>query len=488
MRLSYLFNAIGLVLIYIGLVTLTPVIIAVIYNDYFSIIPFLTVSIISIFSGFSLKLIFKKNLKQNIMSDIKKQEALSIVVLTWIVFSIIAAMPYLFYGFSIENAFFEGVSGITATGATIFTNFDYPKAIFFWRALTHWLGGMGIIVLFIAILPQFAVAGRQMFFAEAPGPTEDKLTPRIKNTATALWGLYIVLTLIQIILLILLGMNPFDSICNAFATLSAGGFATTAKSIEEYNSVAINWVFIVFMFFAGTNLALFYRAVTKFNFKLFLKNEEFRAYFLIVATVSLGISTILYFNNNTINLKIFTDNVFTTVSLITSTGFTSYNYNLWPIAAQVILFITLLFGSCAGSTGGGVKIIRILIVFKYLKNEIVKLLHPNAVITIKSDEKVVPKSVISQILAFLMFYIVIFLIVSISTSIIENNVIVGISGTIATLNLVGPGFGHIIGAVGNYDPLQPATKYFFMFNMLVGRLELIPFLILLNKDLWSFKK
>lgn len=488
MRLKYLLNAVALTLIYIGLVTFVPIIIALVFKEYNSVLPFVLTGVFSVISGFFLKLIINKFLTQDKMTDIKKSEGLTIVMLCWLIFSVIASIPFLFFGFSPENAFFEGISGATATGATILTSFDYPNTMFFWRSFIQWIGGMGIIVLFIAVLPQFAIAGRQMFFAEAPGPTEDKLTPRIKNTATALWVLYIVLTIIQITLFMYFKMPWFDALCNTFSTISSGGFSNNPNSIMGYNSLAINWVTIVFMFFAGCNLALIYRVLSGFKLNLIWKNEEFKIYIVTIIFVSLAIFGVQYLNLNHVNFKTFTDSIFTVISIMTSTGFQSCDYSNWALSAQILLLIVIICGSSAGSTGGGIKIMRFLIILKYLKRELIKMLHPNAVATIKVDNKTVSNEIISQIITFVLFFFGIFLINAMIVSIIENNFIIGFSGSIATLNVIGPAFGHTIGPSGSYASLNPITKFIFMFNMIVGRLELVPFLILLNKDYWVFKK
>lgn len=488
MRLSYLFNALSLILIYIGFVAFLPIVVAVIYQDYNSAIPFVFAGVCSCLLGLLSKGIVNKFLPQQKMTDIRKVEGLTIVLLSWLVFSLVATIPYFFFDFSIVDAFFEGISGATTTGATILTHYDYPKALFFWRALSQWIGGLGIIILFIAVLPQFAVAGRQMFFAEAPGPTEDKLTPRIKNTAVALWGLYVGLTLVQIVLMVYFKMPLFDAICNSFSTISSGGFSPNPQSIMGYNSLPITWIVIVFMFFSGCNLALIYRFLSGFKFNLIYKNEEFKIYLAIILFVSLAIFGLQGLSVNQETFKLFTDSVFTVISVMTSTGFISCDYSAWAISAQVLLFIVIIFGSSAGSTGGGIKIVRALIVFKYLKRELVKLLHPNAVVTIKMNNVTVAPDIISQIIAFVMFYIAIFFISGLCVSIIENNFVVGFAGSIATLNIIGPSFGHIIGPNGSYESLTSATKIIFMLNMIIGRLELIPFLILLNKDFWALKK
>jgi trk system potassium uptake protein TrkH len=384
------------------------------------------------------------------------------------------------------NALFEAVSGITSTGATILTTFNLPKAVFFWRSMSQWLGGMGIIVLFIAILPQFAVAGRQMFFAEAPGPTEDKMTPRIRHTATALWGLYVVYTVIEIILLKIAGMPLFDAFCNSFASISGGGFSPNPLSIHGYNSQIIKWIIIVFMFLAGTNFALMYNALTRRNLPAMLKNDEFRLYFLLIFLFSVCISLILYFQNHYHFFEAVTDGVFQTISIMVTAGFASADYEQWTSGAKILLFVLMFIGGCAGSAAGGLKIVRVAFIIKYLKNEIAKILHPNAVFPIKLDKTTVPQETGQQLIAFIIFYYVVFAVSAFFITIIENDGIVGLTGSITTLGNVGPGFGFL-GPMGNFDVLRPASKIICIFNMLVGRLELIPFLAMLHPDFWKIK-
>ena len=488
MRIGFLLNAVSLTLIFIGFVLFLPVITAFCYQDVNSTVIFGGLGLVTVLFGYILNFLVKKFLPTKLITDVKKTEALSVVLITWIIFSIVSSLPYMFYGINIVDALFESISSTTTTGASIFTHFDYPKTLFFWRALTQWIGGMGIIVLFVAILPQFAVAGRQMFFAEAPGPSEDTLTPRIKNTAIALWGLYVLLTVIEIILLTYFKMPLFDAICNSFSTIASGGFSPNENSIMGYNSIPICWVVIVFMILAGCNLALLYRVITFQKIKLIWTNEEFKTYIFILIAVSLGIFAILCFNNNTITFREFTNSVFTTVTILTSTGFTSCDYSKWSVSAQILLLIVMITGASAGSTGGGLKISRVLIIAKHLKREFVKLIHPNAVITIKSDNVTVAPEIVSQILTFTIFYSLIFFINAMLVTIIENNAVIGFAGSLSTINLTGPALGDTIGATGNFSSLHTATKFIFMFNMIVGRLELVPFLMLFNADYWSFKK
>lgn len=487
MRLNYLANAIGLTMIYIGLVILTPIIAALYYHDFNSILPFLIAGIISAGLGYIFRKAVSNSTTLENLNDIKKAEALFIVAVSWVIFGIISAIPYLFYGLSPLDALFESVSGITTTGATILTHFNYPQAFFFWRSLTHWLGGLGIIVLFIAVLPQFAVAGRQMFFAEAPGPTEDKLTPRIKNTASALWGLYVGLTVLQIILLMLGGMNGFDAVCNSFATLAAGGFSPNPQSIMGYHSNYITWIVLIFMFFAGASFNIQYKALVSKNPMILFRNEEFKLYFSLVMIMAILITISLIINTHTTLFQGFTDALYQVISITTSTGSASVDFINWDFTSKLLLFMVMFMGSCAGSTGGGIKMVRWLIVFKSMKSEIIRILHPNAVINIKVDNKSVSPVVARQIVVFVFYYFLIFGITSVIISILEHSISIGLSSSITALGNIGPGFAKLTGPMANFDGIHEFSKVIMIFNMLVGRLELIPFLVMLQKDFWSLK-
>ena len=487
MRLNYLAKAVGLTMIYIGIVTLTPIITALYYHDFNSIMPFVTAGGISVFWGWLFMKLVPNTSELENLNDIKKAEALFIVAVSWIIFGIVAGIPYLFYGISPLNAMFESVSGITTTGATILTNFDYPKTFFFWRALTQWLGGLGIIVLFVAILPQFAVAGRQMFFAEAPGPTEDKFTPRIRNTASALWKVYAGLTLLNIIFFIVAGMPKFDAVCNSFSTLSAAGFSPNPQSIMGYHSNWINWITIFFMFLAGASFNIQYKAIVQKNPFVLFKNEEFKLYFSLVMVMALLITISLVINTHYGVFQGFTDALYLVVSITTSTGSADVDFVKWDYVSKVILFIVMFMGSCSGSAGGGIKMVRWLIVYKAMKSELLRILHPNAIINIKVDNKSVPAEVTRQIVVYVFYYFIIFGITSIIIAILEHNSIIGLAGSITALGNIGPGFEQLTGPMGSFDGIHPASKCIMIFNMLVGRLELIPFLVMLQKDFWSLK-
>lgn len=488
MRLNYLANAIGLIMIYIGIVILIPIIIALISKDYSSILPFLTAGALAVICGYALRKFFKNASSVENLNDIKKSEALFVVAFSWIIFGIISAIPYLYYGISPIDAMFEATSGITTTGATILTHFEYPKAFFFWRSLTQWLGGLGIIVLFIAVLPQFAVAGRQMFFAEAPGPTEDKITPRIRNTASTLWGIYLTFTILEIILLKLAGMPLFDAICNSLSTLAAGGFSPKAGSTFDYHSSIITWIMTIFMFIAGSNFILWIRVFNQKKPSLFLKNEEFRLYLNLTIIFGALITISLVLSSGYNIFDALTHAFYQVASISTSTGSASIDYAKWDFTSQIILFIVMFMGACASSAGGGIKIARWLILFKSLKCELIRILHPNAVLNVKIDDKIVQKEVIRQIVIFIFYYFAIFGLGAILISIFEQNFVVGSSISIATIGNIGPGFGHIVGPMGTYAPLHSASKIICIINMFIGRLEIIPFLVMFQRDFWTIKE
>jgi len=485
MKLSNILNALGIILVAFGIIMLSPIAVALMEKEYSSIIPFVAASFTSVTLGFIFQTYggFSRN-----FDDIKRNEGLLIVALAWIVTAAMGAIPYLFYDLHPLDAYFESVSGITTTGATILTDFTlYPRDFFFWRSLTQWLGGMGIIVLFVAILPQFAIAGRQMFFAEAPGPTEEKVTPRITQTAKALWLVYVLLTLVEMLLLASVGMPIFDAVCNALTTMAAGGFSPHPLSIMGYENSAVTWIVTCFMFLAGSNFALQYRILIQRKPLALVRSEEFRFYCFIVVFLSGCLCLAILSTENPAWMDAVRDSLFQIVSIITTAGFSSADFALWSVAAQTILFTVMLVGGCAGSAGGGVKVIRVLFGFKYLKREITQIIHPRAILPIKIDQKTVPEDIQRQILGFLLFYLVLMTCSALAVTVIEGDGAIGLVGTAATIGNIGPGFGEI-GPMGSFGGLSVPTKIIFIINMVVGRLELIPFLAMLHPDFWNFKK
>lgn len=484
MKITHILSALGLILTAFGTILLLPIAVALLEKEYQAILPFLSAAVCSIVLG----LVFRRAggyLKN--FDAFKRNEGMLIVCLAWVMAAAMGAIPYLFFGLSPVDAYFESMSGITTTGATVLTDFSrYPKCFFFWRGLTQWLGGMGIIVLFVAILPQFKVAGRQMFFAEAPGPTEEKVTPRITQTAKALWVVYILLTAAEIIALTVAGMNPFDAVCNSLSTMAAGGFSPHPQSIMGYGNNTITWIVMVFMLLAGSSFVLQYWVLVRRKPQLFLSSEEFRGYILIILVAGSGLAGVIYFSSTAAPLDALRDSLFQIISIITTTGFASSDFALWAVAGQVILFSMMLVGGCAGSAGGGIKVVRILFWAKYLRREIIQIIHPQIVKPIKLDLKTVHSDIQQQIIGFLLFYLLIMIISALAVTAIEGNGIIGLVGTAATLGNIGPGFGEI-GPMGSFGALSLPTKLIFIVNMAVGRLEIIPFLAMFHPDFWRFQ-
>jgi trk system potassium uptake protein len=478
-------SALGIILLAFGGVILLPAAFAGIDNEYSAVIPFVVASICSFTLGFLCRWYGRSSRNFDLL---KRTEGLLIVTLTWVISAAIGAIPYLFFGLTPLDAYFESVSGFTTTGATILTDFSlYPKSFFFWRGLTQWLGGMGIIVLFVAILPQFGVAGRQIFFAEAPGPSEEKITPRIAHTAKALWLIYLLLTILQILLLTLAGMPVFDAICNSFATMAAGGFSPHPQSIMGYQNPTITWIISLFMLLAGANFALQYKCFIKGKFRLLWSNEEFRFYISIITFFSLLLCFFLFSTETNSISNSLRDSSFQVISILTTTGFSSADFALWTVPAQAVLFAMMLIGGCAGSAGGGIKVVRILFAGKFLKREIDQLVHPKAILPIKLGGVTVHDDIQRQMISFMLFYIVLMVFSGLLVTMIEHDAAVGLAGTAATIGNVGPGFGEI-GPMGSFGYLHPVTKTIFIIDMLVGRLELIPFMAMFCPDFWSFNK
>ena len=327
-----------------------------------------------------------------------------------------------------------------------------------------------------------------MFFAEAPGPTEDKFTPRIRNTASALWKVYAGLTILEIVLLMLVGMPGFDAVCNSLSTLAAGGFSPNPQSIMGYHSNYVTWIILIFMFFAGASFNLQYKVIMQKNPLLLFKNEEFRTYLGLVLLMGTLITISLTLNNHYDIFQNITNAFFQVISLTTSTGSASVDFEKWNYTSRLLLFIVMFMGSCASSAGGGIKMARWLVVFKSMKSELMRILHPNAIVNIKVDNKTISPEIARQIIVFIFFYFLIFGLTAIILSILEQNSAVGLTGAITALGNIGPGVAASTGPMASFDNVHILSKAIMIMNMLVGRLELIPFLVLLQKDFWSIKE
>ncbi len=434
-----------------------------------------------------------------IHTNIQKKEGYLIVTLGWLTLCLTGMLPYMLSGAipNFTNAFFETVSGYSTTGSSILTNIEsMPKGILFWRSATHWIGGMGIIVLTIAILPLLGIGGMQLFMAEAPGPSADKLHPRITDTAKRLYLIYVVLTMVEFLLLKLAGMTWFDAINHAMATMSTGGFSTKNTSIAFYNGMPfIQYIIIFFMFVAGTNFVLTYFAL-KGQLKKVLQSEEFRYYGYAI----LGISTIiavliLFFQDPNLQTNVTHPMVFGTTesairhalfqvtSVITTTGFISADFTMWSFFATGIFFALFFLGGSAGSTSGGIKIVRHIVMLKNSFLEFKKALHPNAIIPVRYDQKPVNQSIVFNILSFFIIYMLIFIIASVILTFFGLDFLSALGAAASSLGNIGPAIGSV-NPVANFSHLSIAAKWFCALLMLIGRLELFTVLILFTPFFW----
>ncbi len=425
-------------------------------------------------------------LTRNVSKDIGKREGFIIVSLVWILFAFLGSLPYIFTGVipNLTDAFFETMSGFTTTGASVLNNIEsLPHGILFWRALTHWLGGMGIIVLSLAILPVFGIGGMQLYIAEVPGPTPDKISPRIRQTAAAMWLVYVLLTLIQTLLLWIGKMPLFDAICHSFATMATGGFSTKQASVAFWPSPYIQYVIILFMFLAGTNFTLTY-FVLRGKFKPLLKDEEFKYYgFFVLFFTSLIFIGLLKWVPGGVE-ESFRNALFWVVSIMTTTGFATVDYLLWPPVLVIILFAVFFIGGSAGSTGGGLKVMRIVMLFKNGYYELKRMVHPNAVIPLKFNKHVVDSRIMNNVLAFAVLYMIIFGISTVILMVVEPDLETAMGAVASSLGNIGPGLGKV-GPMFSYSEVHPFGKWFLSFLMLLGRLELFTILVIFSPAFWK---
>ncbi|MEA3443709.1 MAG: potassium transporter TrkG [Bacteroidota bacterium] len=418
--------------------------------------------------------------------NISKREGYIIVSLVWVVFSLFGSLPFVLSGAipSFTDAFFETMSGFTTTGASILNDIEaMPQGLLFWRSTTQWLGGMGIIVLSLAILPILGIGGMQLFIAEVPGPTPDKLHPRIKETAKRLWIIYVLFTTAEIFLLMIGGMDFFDAINHSFTTMATGGYSTKQASIASFDSSFIHYVIIFFMFLAGTNFTLSYFAM-HFKFGKVWRNEEFRYYLSFVLgftiLIALGLS---FFQDYSFEIA-FRDSLFQVVSIITTTGFVTADYLNWMPFLAVVIFMLMFFGGSAGSTGGGMKIIRIVLLLKNSVLELRRLIHPNAIIPVRLNKKAVPQSIVTNVLAFVVIYMLFTAISTIIISMLGYDLDTSVGAVVACLGNIGPGIGKV-GPMDNFAHIPVFGKWFLSFLMLLGRLELFTVLVLLSPSFWK---
>lgn len=424
--------------------------------------------------------------------NLSRRDGFGVVTFGWIFAAIFGALPYIFSGVIPHPvaAFFETMSGFTTTGASVLPAGNYPlledipRSILFWRALTHWFGGMGVLVLCVAILPFLGVGGMQLYRAEMPGPSKDRLTPRITTTAKLLWGVYALLTLMEILLLKFAGkMNWFDSFCHTFATMATGGFSTRTASIGAYNSAIIDSIIIFFMFLAGVNFSLHYYALTG-KIDRYFKDPELRFYFFFLVICGLFLTFNIWgpvYDNFAESLRV---SFFQATSIMTTTGFATADFNIWPQPSRMLLVLMMFVGGCAGSTGGGMKVVRIMIMGKKMLKEVRQFMRPQAVLQVKLGNKPVEAEVVSNIAAFFTIFVIIFVITSFLMTFFTPDLITASTSVIATLGNIGPGL-NAVGATQNYAAIPATGQIILTICMLLGRLELYTVLILFLPSFWK---
>lgn len=473
-------KVLGVLLILEGMCMLTIIPVSLIYDEG-KLLPLIISAGITLGAGALMSVLFRMH-----DSTIGKREGFIIVTLTWLVFSLFGSLPFIIGGAipSYTDAFFETISGFTTTGASILNEVEsLPHGLLYWRSMTQWLGGMGIIVLSLAILPILKIGGMQLFSAEVPGPTTDKLHPRIKATAKRLWSIYLAFTVTEAILLKIGGMSAFDAICHSFTTMATGGYSTKTASIAAFGNPFIHYVIIIFMVIAGTNFALAYFGLHG-RFRKIFENEEFIFYTGLLLLFILGVGAVLHFSLGYELESSFRHAAFQVVSIVTTTGYATSDYALWGPFLILIMFILMFTGGSAGSTGGGIKMVRLLLLVKNSRQELRRLINPNAVIPVRLNHRAVPQNILYNVLAFIVFY---FLITGVSAMIIAAmgyDLATSFSSVAATLGNIGPGLGKV-GPTMNYAHFPVAGKWFLSFLMLLGRLELFTVLVLFSK--WFYR-
>ena len=478
MHIQIVIHILGFLLLFLAAAMLLPIPFALYYGEgdflYFVISALITFS-----AGF---ISFKFT---RLVREVRAREGFAIVTLGWVFFSLFGCLPFLLSGEipGLTDAFFETMSGFTTTGATILTNIeDLPHGLLFWRSFTHWLGGMGIIVLSLAILPFLGVGGMQLFKAEVPGPVPDKLKPRVTETAKILWGVYVLISALETVLLLIGGMSLFDALCHTFGTMATGGFSTKTASIGFYESAYIQYVIIFFMLVAGINFSLHYKFLNR-EFSVYRKNREFILFVSLVAgaTVIIGYDT--YFYHFPHLEPAFRHTHFQVVSILTTTGYGTADYEQWAFGSQFILFLFMFIGGCAGSTGGGMKVIRLYILFQFVRTEVKRLLHPSAVIPVRIGDTVIPREIVTHVIGFLALMLGLFVAGVFVMAWLGLDLETSLGAVAATLGNIGPGLGAV-GPTDNYAHIPVIGKWVLTFFMLAGRLEIYTVLILFAPSFW----
>ncbi|GIR57827.1 MAG: potassium transporter [Crocinitomicaceae bacterium] len=479
---SVIVYVIGTLLLLNGSLMLSCVPFAIYYDDQNHINTFLLCSLITISFGFLLRFLTKD--EKN--AEIKKRDGYLIVVSGWLCMTFFGTLPYLLTESipSFTDAFFETMSGFTTTGSTILDEIEsLPKSILFWRSMTQWIGGMGIIVLTIAILPLLGIGGMELFVAEAPGPTKDKIHPRIKETAKRLWIIYFSLTALETVVLMFFGLSFFDAINHSLTTTSTGGFSTKQESIAAFQNPFVEAVIVIFMFLAGTNFTMIYFGL-KMKFRKIVNNDEFKWYLSAVFILILLLSFYRTHTSSSDFIHAFREISFQVVSIITTTGYATADYTLWGSFLTFIFFLFLFSGASAGSTSGGIKIVRIILLIKNGLLEFKRRLHPKAVIPVMLNKQVISSTITYNLLAFIFLYLFVFTLGSIFLSFLGVDMLTSISAVASAVGNVGPGIADV-GPSSSFSQLPTSAKWILSLLMLMGRLELFTVCVLFTPYFWK---
>jgi trk system potassium uptake protein TrkH len=418
-------------------------------------------------------------------TELTIREGFLIVSLSWITLSLFGSIPFMASGYIPEftDAFFETISGFTTTGATILEDIEsIPKSLLVWRNMTQWLGGMGVIALAVAILPFLGVGGLQLFKAEVPGPIKDKISPRISETAKILWKVYLIFTVAETIFLMLGGLSFFESLCTTFGTMATGGFCPRNASIAAYTSPYVHYVIILFMFIAGVNFSLHYWAL-RGRFKPYFSNPEFCFFVWVIIVAFICITAIQFFHGESLGEGLLRSTLFQTVSIVTTTGFVTQDYEKWPLITRLILLALMFIGGCTSSTGGGIKNVRIQVLLRFIGSELRKIFQHHGVFPVKIKDKPIPENIVSNIIAFIALYLLIASLGVLAMAGLGLDLDTSLGAVAATLGNVGPGIGTV-GAVENYSHIPIVGKWVLSALMLIGRLEIFTVLVIFTRHFW----
>ncbi|MDH7944257.1 TrkH family potassium uptake protein [Pseudohongiella sp. SYSU M77423] len=469
-----------LLMLFSMLANLPSILVSFLYGDG-EVSSFWTSAMITFATGFTLWLVTLRSKK-----ELRTRDGFLVVTLFWTVLSTFGALPFLFsldVRLSVTDAIFESFSGLTTTGATVITGLDVlPKSILFYRAQLQWLGGMGIVALAVAVLPMLGIGGMQLYRAESPGPVKnDNLVPRLAETAKALWYIYLGLTVTCALAYWAAGMNLFDAICHSFTTVAIGGFSNYDASIGYFDSNIVNLIAVAFMFLAGINFALHFTAWQRRSLIQYVRDPETKFYTVVLVGIALFTIIVLYATETYDMQNSFIHGLFQTVSIATTTGYTTADFNAWPYALPYLLIYASIIGACAGSTGGGMKVIRILLIFKQGIREVKRLIHPNAIISVKLGRRMVPDRVIESVWGFFAVYVMVYMALLIMLLAMGMEVLTAFSAVGASLNNLGPG---LEGVAANYANISDPAKWVLCLAMLLGRLEIFTLLVLFLPMFW----